>query len=375
MSVAAHDMPRIVPAAAVLLTAPLTEIRAIDFRAPERSFWNDEAALWARLRSSWAGLDDAAWALPGAAPSDAGGSDWSLQDHVGHIADWFEIAAGYVDRVLRGGRWPTDEDYDGGDFDRYNEGRRDAWARMAATEVVDRLEAGRLALRDRAGRLSPATIRGDDAWGWVFSVMHGHALDHLAVIEPWTDRLRRRQAEGDPFLGDPRPAGDGSVDAIDRFWATEATVFRRFDELVRAVPPAHWEQPGPTPGWTLTDHVAHLAHWFEECADAVDAHLLHGGWPDGPTEGIDAWNARRLAEDAELDPVEAGRRFDRGRRRLEAAVRRMEPSDLASPEAGEWVYECLHGHVRAHLAMVGPWCARADWPTRHEGVATGGEPR
>jgi hypothetical protein len=26
------------------------------------------------------------------------------------------------------------------------------------------------------------------------------------------------------------------------------------------------------------------------------------------------------------------------------------------------VYECLHGHVRAHLAMVGPWCARAAWP-------------
>jgi hypothetical protein len=40
----------------------------------------------------------------------------------------------------------------------------------------------------------------------------------------------------------------------------------------------------------------------------------------------------------------------------------MPPRDLASPEAGEWAYECLHGHVRAHLAMVGPWCARIDWP-------------
>ena len=58
----------------------------------DRDLWADEAALWDRLTSRWAGLDDAAWHLPGAAPSDAGGPDWSLAEHVGHVADWQELA-------------------------------------------------------------------------------------------------------------------------------------------------------------------------------------------------------------------------------------------------------------------------------------------
>jgi hypothetical protein len=52
-------------------------------------------------------------------------------------------------------------------------------------------------------------------------------------------------------------------------------------------------------------------------------------------------------------------RFDAGHLRLRVAASAMAPDVLASPEAGEWTYECLHGHVRAHLAMVGPWCVRA----------------
>ena len=75
-----------------LRRAPVTAIRSRDLRAPERDLWSDEAALWDRMTGSWAGLDDAAWHLPGAAPSDAGGADWSLAEHVGHIADWQELA-------------------------------------------------------------------------------------------------------------------------------------------------------------------------------------------------------------------------------------------------------------------------------------------
>ncbi len=109
-----------------LRRAPLATVRGLDLRAPDRDFWSDELALWDRLTVSWAGLDDAAWALPGAAPSDAGGPDWSLGEHVGHIADWQELAIDYVALAARTGRWPTDDDYDGGDFDRFNEGRRGA---------------------------------------------------------------------------------------------------------------------------------------------------------------------------------------------------------------------------------------------------------
>ena len=74
----------------------LAALRAVDLRGPERDLWADEAALWDRLVASWAGLDDAAWHLPGAAPSDAGGPDWSLAEHVGHIAAWQELAIDYT---------------------------------------------------------------------------------------------------------------------------------------------------------------------------------------------------------------------------------------------------------------------------------------
>jgi len=80
------------PASIDLRRSPLAGVRAIDFRAADRDFWADEAALWDRLVASTAGLDDAAWRLPGAAPSDAGGPDWSLQEHVGHLVDWQELS-------------------------------------------------------------------------------------------------------------------------------------------------------------------------------------------------------------------------------------------------------------------------------------------
>jgi hypothetical protein len=345
-----------------LRRAPLVALRAVDFRAPERDFWADESEIWDRFEAVWAGLDEAAWVLPGAAPSDAGGPDWSLADHVAHVVDWLELAGGYVPEILAGAPWPADDDYGGGDFDRFNEARRPLFAAVSPAELRRRGRAARRELLPLARRLSMETIRSDDGWGWVYNVLHGHVADHLTVLEPWADELRRRQAEGEPFTADPRPAGDGSPAAIEAFWAAEADIAAMFDELVRPVPADRWEERGPTPQWTLKDHVAHLARWFEECADVVDAHLARGGWADGPAEGIDAWNARERVAAQSWTVDEAVRRFDVGRARLVRAVRAMDPGDLASPEAGEWVYECLHGHVREHLAMVGAWCARVGWP-------------
>ena len=116
-----------------LRRAPLAELRGLDYRAQERDPAADEAALFDRLTATWVGLDDAAWHLPGAAPSDGGGPDWSLAEHVGHIADWQELAIDYVRVAIDTGRWPTDDDYDGGDFDRYNERRRAPWTTMPAS--------------------------------------------------------------------------------------------------------------------------------------------------------------------------------------------------------------------------------------------------
>lgn len=180
--------------AADLLVVPVTAIRSRDLRAPGRDMWADETALWERLNRSWAGLDDPAWHLPGAAPSDAGGPDWSLAEHVGHIADWLELAVAYTDRALATGIWPSDSDYDDGDFDTYNERRREPWASMPRDAIIARLEDARQALLPLAHRVTAEAIREEPAWSWVYPALHGHYLDHLAVIEPWTAELRRRAA-------------------------------------------------------------------------------------------------------------------------------------------------------------------------------------
>jgi hypothetical protein len=336
---------------AELRDARLSDIRSRDLRAPERDLWADEAVIWSRLTRAWAGLDDAAWHLPGAAPSDAGGAPWSLAEHVGHIADWQELALAYTARAIDTGVWPSDSDYDEGDFDTYNERRREPWASMPRDAILARLEAARPRLLDLAHRLTPETIREDEPWGWVYNTLHGHYLDHLAVIEPWTNDLRRRQTDGDPFVADPRPADHAA------FVAQEAATAADFDDLIRTIPPDHWSVPDLTPGWDLADHVGHLADWAAEGSRAVALFERLGTWPADPEEGIDAWNERMVARSrgATVEAILA--RHDAARAGLLEAVGRLSTEDLRSPDGWSWAYDCLHGHTRKHLAMLGPWCA------------------
>jgi hypothetical protein len=182
-----------------LRTGPLAAIRSRDLRSAGRDLWADEAALWERMTGDWASLDDAAWHQPGAAPSDAGGPPWSLAEHVGHIADWQELAVDYTCRAIDTGTWPSDNDFGDGDFDTFNEGRRETWASLPCDEILARLTASRQRLLELAYRLGPDAIRSDPGWEWVYSALHGHYLDHLAVIEPWTFELcRRDEADADP---------------------------------------------------------------------------------------------------------------------------------------------------------------------------------
>ena len=341
-----------------LRRAPLADVRAIDYRAPDRDLWADEAALFDRLVASWAGLDEAAWHLPGCAPSDAGGPDWSLAEHIGHVADWQELAIDYVAVAKESGRWPSDDDYDGGDFDRYNERRRAPWTTMPPADIVCRLEHARPRLLAALGELDPATIRGHEAWGWVHMVLGGHYLDHLAVVGPWTEGLRLRQVDGDPFVHDPRAAD------VEGFRLQDAAIQAQFDALIRSIPFERWEDDELTPGWTLRDHVGHLADWADEAVRAIDVWHQRGHWLADPEEGVDPWNERHVTASraAGETPATALARYDASRAQLLRAVDGLPITELRSPDGWSWAYDCLHGHVRKHLAMLGPWCAAVDWP-------------
>ena len=343
-------------AVADLRRAPLAALRGIDLRATGRDLWADEAALWDRLVASWAGLDDSAWHLPGAAPSDAGGPDWSLAEHVGHIAAWQELAAEYTPVAMATGRWPADDEYDGGDFDRYNERLREPWASQPRDETLRRLTAARDRLLAEAVTLDEAVIRGDAAWGWIYMTLHGHYLDHLAVIEPWADVLRTRQADGDPFVADPRAADHAA------FRAQEAAATADLETLLATLPMDRWMDGEVTAGWTVRDHVAHLADWTEEGLRAIEVFLRDGEWLADPDEGIDAWNERMVQGARGESPDATLARYEAGRRALLDATARLSVEALRSPDGWSWVYDCLHGHTRKHAALLGPWCATARWP-------------
>jgi Mycothiol maleylpyruvate isomerase N-terminal domain/DinB superfamily len=300
--------------------------------------------------------------LPGAARSDAGGPDWSLLEHAAHVADWQELAIAYVERAIATGEWPADDDYDGGDFDRFNEDRRERYASLTPGEIRRRLQAGRTALLPIVRRLEPATIRSDAAWGWVYNVLHGHDLDHLRVIEPWADALRARQVQNDPFGAQPEPIASELAAGKAGFWAAEASVTELFRELVLGLPDAAWTSAEVTPGWTVADHVGHLAAWFDEAAAAIEEHQPGRPWRPLPPEGVDAWNASDVQRRRGTSPDELRTGFEVGRRRLVAVVEAMADVDWLDPEGFSWAYEDLHGHVRAHLAMIGPFAARAGWP-------------
>lgn len=345
-----------------LRRAPLGDVQAIDFRAATRDFWADEAALWDRLTASWAGLDDAAWRLPGAAASDAGGPDWSLLDHVAHILDWDELAVVYIEEALDTGRWPTDDEYDGGDFDTFNERRRSLFADVRPADLRARLDAAHGALLAVGGRLPLAAIYSDAAWGWVYNVLHGHAIDHLRVLEPWADRLRVRQAQNDPFGPDPQPDASDLAAAKDRFWADEASVLAQFESMIRALPIDAWTAAEVTPGWTVADHVGHIAAWFNQAAEALEEHHRTGTWRAVPAEGIDAWNDTQVRGTRGAPVAELLRRYEAGHGRLRAAAAAMSDAEWLDPDGFSWAYEDLHGHVRAHLASIAPYAATVGWP-------------
>ena len=343
-----------------LRRAPLATLRAIDFRAEDRDLWADEAAIFDRFRVVTAGLDDPAWAEPGAAPSDAGGPDWSLAEHVAHVVDWQELALDYVAVALATGRWPADEEYDGGDFDHFNEGRRPRYAGLSPATINDRLDASHAALLAAVRTLDPRVIRGDEAWGWVFQVLHGHQLDHLGVLEPWAEQLIRRQVDADPFGADPY-VQTGKPGDTEAYFAADATVFDAFRDTLDRLPPAAWTHE-LTPGWSVKDHAGHVAAWLEEGIDWLEEWRATGHWRTY-TESEDDWNARAV-ERWRPSPVEDVRsRLEHAHDGMVERSRALPPEVLWSTDGIGWTYEVLHGHIRRHLALLGPWAARLGWPS------------
>jgi hypothetical protein len=165
-----------------LRTAPLADVRAVDLGAADRDPWADEAAIWARLGEVLDHIGAAHWDHP-LEPAGNDGQAWSVLDHVGHLAAWFDEGVTAIVRVLDGAPWPTFDEVAGGDFDAFNASQRAGWAGDGPADVRTHLDESRARLVALARDLPGDVIRDDDAWGWVFGVLVEHNLEHLEVLE------------------------------------------------------------------------------------------------------------------------------------------------------------------------------------------------
>ena len=175
-----------------LRTAPFGELLAArGWSAPERDFFADEAVIWHRFVAFLDALTPDDWGAA-VAKSEAGGPDWSALDHVAHIAAWEVFGLDYVVRALDGEAWPSDESI--GDFDVFNEGQRAQWLGRGATDVRAWVAEARERLLPALRRVPPDVLRTEAVFGWCFFLVHGHVLEHMAMLEPW---LEGRRAERD----------------------------------------------------------------------------------------------------------------------------------------------------------------------------------
>jgi len=96
------------------------------------------------------------------------------------------------------------------------------------------------------------------------------------------------------------------------------------DELVAGLSPNQWAVPTPAPGWTVADHVGHLA-WFDaRAAMAVTDPEGFSRLARSDLEADDPMEAH-LARSRSLSPAGLLAWWRKERRRLAAALARLEP--------------------------------------------------
>ena len=166
-----------------LATSALADLASFDFRAPGRDRVADAMAVQARADAFLAGIADADWERPLTASAVQGAPDWTLRDHVGHLADWNDEVCDYIQPLVDGsGGWPADDAYDS-DLDAWNEGRRGLYAAKTAAQLREWYSSSATRLLGLIRRLPPEVAASDDAWDWAWTEVNAHPVQHLAPAE------------------------------------------------------------------------------------------------------------------------------------------------------------------------------------------------
>jgi uncharacterized damage-inducible protein DinB len=321
------------------------------------------ADLVAAMDGAWSKLDDALYGLTDDLLESAPGGGWTIKDLLGHIAAWNEMIAA----VLAGQPGfetfglPTSVMHGPGE-DALNEALVQRWASMPMDDVIERLALSQRTLRERVTEADPMLlgrtfaeadpdnpVADDDTVGaWVRIATTDHVDDHMPRLIALADMLTA--------------GATGAGEA-----ARLAANFGELEEIMRpALPQASPRRDKD--GWSLADHLAHLAAWDRELLALLRRE------PVAAAVGVDARVWARQDERELNDLIRASGRersaeacwqdLQRTVAEISAALLLLPDGDLRRPRSDfdpgsgdrrpllRWVRSCSDVHLRGHLPAI-----------------------
>lgn len=141
---------------------------------------------------------------------------------------------------------------------------------------------------------------------------------------------------------------------LDTAWAT-------FKESYAGLSEAELTEPGVTGDWSVKDILAHVSIWEEE-ALAHLPHIMAGGKPPRYSVtygGIDAFNARMVAQRGALPLADVLQQLDDTHQRLIGFVRSMSEDQIArETRARRRLRLDTYSHYPIHTKAIREWRER-----------------
>lgn len=316
---------------------------------------NDIAAGWGKLQVFITTLSEEQ--LTG--PTDAAG--WTVKDHLIHLAVWETGLYGMLHRQHRWQAMEVDQAlWEARAVDQVNAAIQQRHRDLPLRDVLRTLRAGHERLVAHLQTLTDDDLQrpysyyqpGYDVDAPIINWVRGNTHNHYAEHMPWMAAI----------AGAPLPP-----DTVNDLLARIEAGWNDLQTMIAALTEAQLTGSTDAAGWTVKDHLVHLADW----ETSVDA-LLQGkprwetmGLPraDWDTFDIDHINDIMQKRSQGLTLAEARQRLDATHAVLLARVGALDDADLMRPysafEAGStWhdpVLAYIIGNSFGHYAEHMPW--------------------
>lgn len=290
---------------------------------------------------------------------DAAG--WTPKDHLMHLAVWADGVTAMLDQKNRYEFMGLDREvWDSGDYDRMNNIIQKRYRDRSIEDVRAALEEAHAGLVAKVEVMSEDDLRrpynfyqpyADGVSAPVIRWIVVNTYEHYQEHTPWIDAIVRGWRMPPELL----------VAEMRRVWTT-------LDGFLNDLTPEQMTVPTDAGGWTIKDHIIHLAVW----ADGIDALLDKRSRHEAMGLDAETWEAhevdtinaviQRAHKYVSLE--EACAELKAVHDRLTAKFERMTTDDLYrpysafAPQEGEKrlpVVNWIPGNTYAHYAEHLPW--------------------